>query len=125
MSFARQATLAKLPRIIRRPMMRMTLGMFGRERAKSFGTFTVSSIAGQSSYNRFHPTVVTSSLTYGPIEDDGSCLATLICDHRVIDGYRAAVCLEHLQEVMRKEISEELRELSALQCFTDTGRAAA
>lgn len=110
-AFSKQVRLSRLPRPLRRLAWRFALHFSGRERAKSIGTFTLSSMAGLGVYNRMHPTVLTSSLSYGPVEDDGTCLVTLICDHRVIDGYRAALILHQLEAALNGEILEELKTL--------------
>ena len=119
--FPKQTRLSRLPKPIRWLAWQMGWSISGRQRAKSLGTFTVSSLSGLGVYNRFHPTVLTSSLSYGPIDDDGSCIVTLICDHRVIDGYRAAVCMNKLEDVLNGEILEEL---NGLRGYSNMERAA-
>lgn len=114
-AFRKQWRMSRLPTVVRRVMWALGLHLSGRQRAKTIGTFTVSSLAGLGAYNRFHPTIATSSLSYGPIDDDGDCLVTLICDHRVIDGYRAAIALQQLETTLATTITEELRSLGAEQ----------
>ena len=68
-------------------------------------------LAGRQAFNRFHPTLCTTSLTYGPLEDDGRCLVTLIADHRVLDGAAVAQALERLEETLGTAVAAELRAL--------------
>lgn len=114
-AFKSQHRMSRLPMPIRRLMWTLALRLSGRSRAKSVGTFSMSSVAGLGAFNRFHPTVLTSSLSYGPIDDSGRCLLTLICDHRVIDGYRAAICLQQLESDLAGPIASELRQLADSQ----------
>ena len=58
--------------------------------------------------NRFHPTICTTSLSYGPLEADGRCLVTLIADHRVLDGAAAARALQTLERVLRDGQAEAI-----------------
>jgi len=66
-------------------------------------------LAGFSAMNRFHPTICTTSLSYGPLDDDGRCLVTVIADHRVLDGAAVAKALARLEAVLTGEITAELR----------------
>ncbi|QDV70624.1 branched-chain alpha-keto acid dehydrogenase subunit E2 [Rosistilla carotiformis] len=121
-AFKSQLRMSRLPMPIRRLMWGLALNLSGRSRAKSVGTFSMSSVAGLGAYNRFHPTMLTSSLSYGPIDDDGRCLVTLICDHRVIDGYRAAICLQQIESILQGPIVDELDQ--TLPSHTAAARAA-
>ncbi|MEZ6089471.1 MAG: hypothetical protein R3C05_15870 [Pirellulaceae bacterium] len=114
-AFAKQHRMSRLPFPVRRLMWMLALRMSGRTRAKSLGTFSVSSLAGMKTYNRFHPTILTTSLSYGPIDEAGDCLLTLICDHRVLDGFRAAKCLEAIDTAVNGEVLSELRALESMQ----------
>ena len=79
------------------------------KRATRIGTFSLSTLAGFSATNRFHPTICTTSLSYGPLDDEGRCLVTVIADHRVLDGATVAKALARLEEVLATEIVAELR----------------
>jgi hypothetical protein len=107
--FKRQVRLSRFPGWLRRSLLWWNLNFAGAMRAKRLGTFSLSTLAGQGALNRAHPTFLTSSLTYGPMDDDGRCLVTLLCDHRVLDGAIAARALGDLQDVMRGQIAAELR----------------
>jgi hypothetical protein len=83
------------------------------KRPGRIGTFSMSSLAGFSAGNHFHPTLCTTSLCQGPLDDAGRCRVTLIADHRVLDGATVARALERLEAVLTREIAGELRSLPA------------
>jgi hypothetical protein len=87
--------------------------MIGNKRVTRIGTFSLSTLAGFAATNRFHPTICTTSLSYGPLEGDGRCLVTVIADHRVLDGVAVAKSLARLEEVLATRIATELRNVRA------------
>lgn len=101
--------LARWPTPIRRCIWAVMMHGWGRKKAKKLGTFSLSALAGQSAMNRNHPLIVTTSLAYAPLDERGNSMVTLLCDHRTIDGYEAALALGRLQEVLADEILTELR----------------
>lgn len=111
--FRRQVRLSKFPVPLRRLALWLNLNFARKRRAKRLGTFSMSSLAGQQALNRFHPTLLATSLTFGPLDDRGSSLVTLVCDHRVLDGALAARALGSLHDMLRGEIADELRALQA------------
>ncbi len=111
--FRRQITLSRLPTPVRRLLYWWNQNLAGRKRALRMGTFTMSTLAGQGVLNRMHQTFLTSSLTYGPVDDEGRSLVTLLCDHRVVDGIVAARALTDLEAALRGPIAEELKALAA------------
>jgi hypothetical protein len=111
-AFRWQLHLSRLPALLRRVIWRANLNVGGRKRPRRIGTFTMSSLAGQSAINRYHPTLATSSLSFGPLDAEGKSLVTLICDHRVFDGIAGARILDDLESALSSIISEELRLLA-------------
>ena len=109
--FRKQFVLSRFPWPLRRLIWRATLHVSGQLREKRVGTFTMSSLAGQGVINRGHPTLCTSSLTYGPIDSDGNSLVTLIYDHRLFDGAQAAEALNDLRDFLQQDILAELNQL--------------
>ncbi len=109
--YRQQIRLSRLPTFIRRVIYWLNMNFGGRKRAKRLGTFTMSTLAGQGVFNRMHQTFLTSSLTYGPIDQHGQSLVTLLCDHRVVDGIVAARALADLETAMCGAIAAELRSL--------------
>ena len=109
--FKRQLELEMMPGPIRRTILRWNVNSTSPKRPARIGTFSLSTLAGRQAFNRFHPTLCTTSLAYGPLEADGRCLVTLIADHRVLDGAAVARALERLEEVLGTAVATELRDL--------------
>jgi hypothetical protein len=109
--FRRQVRLSKFPGPLRRLALWLNLNFARKRRARRLGTFSMSSLAGQQALNRFHPTLLATSLTFGPLDGRGRALVTLICDHRVLDGALAARALNSLHDTLQGAISDELRTL--------------
>ncbi|MEY3031938.1 MAG: hypothetical protein EBS83_00635 [Planctomycetia bacterium] len=110
--FKRQLELEMLPGWLRRTVLRWNLRSASPKRAARLGTFSLSTLAGLGADNRFHPTLCTSSLAYGPLAADGRCRVTLIADHRVVDGALVARSLMRLEELLQQELVTELRQLA-------------
>jgi hypothetical protein len=106
--FREQVQLSRLPRLLRQSILGWNLHLAGGKRAKRLGTFSISTLAGQATLNRGHPTMLTTSLTYGPLDASGRACVTLLCDHRVLDGHRAAAVLNDLERVLQGPIAAEL-----------------
>jgi hypothetical protein len=113
--FRQQVTLSKMPAPLRRLLYWLNMNFGGRKRAKRLGTFTMSTLAGQGVENRGHQTFLTSSLTYGPLDERKQANVTLLCDHRVIDGMVAARALADLEAVLHNQIAAELKALQTIR----------
>lgn len=111
--FQRQVRNSKLPTPLRRLVWWVNLNFVVKNRARRLGTFSISSLAGQGAWNRSHPAIHTTSLTFGPLDDEGRMLATLICDHRVFDGALAARALGALEMALNGPVARELAAISA------------
>lgn len=111
--FKRQLELEMLPGPLRRFILRWHMHSRSPKRPGRIGTFSLSTLAGQQAVNRFHPTLCTTSLSYGPMEPDGRCLVTIIADHRVLDGSAVARALARLEQVLTGSIQDQLRSLPA------------
>ena len=115
-AFGRQVQLSGVALPLRRLIWWWNLNVAGVKRAKRLGTFSISSLAGQGAWNRFHPTIQTTSLSFGPLDASGQSLVTLICDHRVLDGTPAARALADLEAALAGPVAQELAAISATQC---------
>jgi hypothetical protein len=111
--FRRQVRLSKCPLPLRRLALWMNLNFARKRRARRLGTFSMSALAGQQAFNRFHPTLLATSLSFGPLNQRGQALVTLICDHRVLDGALGARVLSELQANFLNSISDELQALNS------------
>src|SRR5262249_35490164 len=88
------------------------LNVSGALRARMLGTFGMTTLSSFGAVNYYHPTCLTTSLTYGPIEPTGRCQVTLLFDHRVTDGSCIARALRDLEGILRGPIAQELRALA-------------
>ncbi|MBM4021182.1 MAG: hypothetical protein FJ284_02900 [Planctomycetes bacterium] len=111
--FRRQLELERAPAWLRRAILRWNHRSLSPKRPGRIGTFSMSSLAGFAAGNHFHPTLCTTSLCQGPLDDTDCCRVTVIADHRVLDGVTAARALARLEEVMTGPIAAELRRLAA------------
>jgi hypothetical protein len=109
--FRSHVRLSRMPTAVRRLVYWWNFNFSGNKRAKRLGTFSMSTLAGQGVLNRGHQTFLTSSLTYGPVDEQGRAVVTLLCDHRVVDGIVAAQALADLEAAFRGPIADELRTL--------------
>lgn len=107
--FKRQMLAARLPTMLRRFFWWWRLNFQPKERARRLGTGSISVLAGQGVYNRLHPCILSSTLAYGPLQNDGRMWVTLQCDHRVIDGVAAAEALNMIEHVLHGELLSELQ----------------
>lgn len=111
--FWRHLIMGRLPTAVRRTLWWLRLNTAARKRARRMGTFGMSTLAGQGVYNRLPPHFLTSNLSYGPLQPDGTMWVTLLCDHRVLDGVTAARAINRLEEVLCGPIANELKKLQA------------
>ena len=105
--FRQQVIGSKFPSLIRR------LGWWWRtvrpsQRARRIGTCSMSVLASDGVLNRQHPNMLTSSLSYGPMQGDGRMWVTLQCDHRLLDGRTAARAINLLEKHLHGSVLEEL-----------------
>jgi hypothetical protein len=119
--FARQLELEMLPGLLRRAILRWNMRTASPRRTARIGTFSVSSLAGFGATNRLHPTICTTSLSYGPLDAEHRCIVTILADHRVLDGAKVATALKMLEEVLATAIAGELATIS--RRATDRRRA--
>ena len=110
-NFRKMLSFARLPGPLRRALLWLGLNM-PRARPNRFGTFGLSvySSLGAESLHPLSP--LTTTLTYGTIDQDGKVWVRLIYDHRVFDGATAARALGKLEEVLNGPILSELRGLA-------------
>jgi hypothetical protein len=99
----------RIPTPIRRLFWWGTLNVSGYKRCKRFGTFGLSSYGalGAESYHPISP--LTTTMTYGPIDDAGRVLVKLIYDHRVLDGAYIARRLRDIEDTLHGPILAELQ----------------
>ena|ERR1043165_7000235 len=110
--FQRSLKMSALPRLVRRSLWWLALNI-GRQRANYFGTFSIT-VYSHLGAESLHPmSMLTSTLNYGVIAEDGSVHVRIIYDHRVLDGSTVARALARLEAVLLTEIVDEMRTLSS------------
>jgi hypothetical protein len=114
--FRSQLRLSRLPGPVRRLAWWLGLNVSGDLRARQLGTFGLTTLAGQGAVNHYHPTCLTSGLTYGPVDATGRSVVTIVFDHRVTDGSCIARALIDLEALLQGPITRELENMAPLQC---------
>lgn len=109
--FKKQLMLAHFPAPLRRLLWFWRMEVAAGKRARRVGTGSFSNLAGQGCSNRLHPCMLTTSLSYSPLNHNGETLVTLQCDHRVLDGVPAAAALLDMEAFLRTDLLAELRGL--------------
>lgn len=110
--YRRILKVSRLPGLVRRLLWWYGYNSSGPRRAQYMGTFGVSVVAGLGSSLLALRSPVTTTLSYGVLEADGSLDVRLNFDHRVLDGGNAARALDELERVLCGEILAELRGMS-------------
>jgi hypothetical protein len=110
-TFRRQQRFSRLPTPVRRLAWWLGMNVLPHKRAKHMGTFSLSTLASFGATNCYHPSPLTTSLTYGPMDAHGQVPVTLLFDHRVMDGARVARALADLEAVLHGPITRELEQL--------------
>jgi len=111
--FKRQLELEMMPGPVRRTILRWNANSTSPKRPSRIGTFSLSTLAGEGCSNRMHPTFLTTSLSYSPLDDAGRMTVTLLADHRLLDGVPVARALVALEQTLTGEIAAELESLAA------------
>ncbi|MEZ6137717.1 MAG: hypothetical protein R3C53_22755 [Pirellulaceae bacterium] len=110
-AFRQQLQSSMLPSLLRRLAWWWRLQIAVKKRARRVGTGSISVLASQGVYNALHPSILTSSLSYGPQQADGRMWVTLQCDHRVMDGAAAARAINAIHDALRGQLLDELKQL--------------
>jgi len=113
-AFRRSLLLTRWPRPIRRGLRWLMQNGQGRRRATSLGTFAVSACSALGAELLQPLCWLTSTLTFGVIQPDGSVDVRILSDPRVLDSPVVARVLADLERVLTQEIVAELRYLEAL-----------
>lgn len=107
--YKRQLTLSRLPWFIRRAIFWAGLNISGWRRARSFGTFGLTSVGATGAISIHPPSFHTSMLTYGPIDAEGKVRVTMVYDHRLMDGVAVGEFLVEIEHLLNHEVADELR----------------
>jgi hypothetical protein len=107
-TFRKMLSFARWPRLVRRILLWLGLNL-PHTRPGRFGTFGLSAYSSLGAESLHPVSPLTTTLTYGVIDHDGTVWVRLIYDHRVFDGATAARALRRLEEVLTGPILVELR----------------
>jgi hypothetical protein len=111
-AFRRQLRLGRLPGFCRRSVLRLGIDWTTRQRARQLGTFGMSVLASMGIANLSTWVPWTTMIHYTPFDDDGSMLLRIAIDHRVLDGIEVAYALREMEEVLNRQILEEVRQMA-------------
>lgn len=110
-AWRRPLLLARLPRPIRRWCWWLRFNWRGSKRASALGTYAVSAFSSLGAEALQPLAFLTSTLTYGVIQLDGSVAVRILSDPRILDGPVVARVLRDLERILTHEIVAELRYL--------------
>ena len=99
--------LSRLPRPVRRLGWWLAFNI-GSLRPTYCGTFGLSVLGQSGASIEVAVSPLTTCLSYGPFQPDGTVKVTLAFDHRVLDGGSIAVALAGLEETLNGTIADEL-----------------
>lgn len=111
-SYRRAVAMSHVPWPFRRLFWWASLNVFGRRRCHNFGTFGISSVASLGAGLLHLVPVLTSTLHYGLIDEQGRLDMRLAWDHRVMDGATVARVLKDYELILKGEIVNELAGMS-------------
>jgi hypothetical protein len=100
--------MSKVPWIFRRLTWWVSLNLIGKLRCHNFGTFSLTSVAAQGAGVLNMTPLLTSTLHYGLFDERGNLPMRITFDHRAVDGACVARALVRVEEVLQKEILQEL-----------------
>lgn len=107
-SYQRSLGVSRIPWPLRRWFWWSALNVFGRRRCHNFGTFGISSVAAQGAGLLHLLPLLTTTLHYGLLDDQGRLDVRLSWDHRVLDGATVARVLVDLETTLNRDIAREL-----------------
>lgn len=102
-----QARLAQLPRFLRRSLW-STLRWDGYWRTRWMGNFLLTTVSKFGAIAITPPVLSNSTISFGPVDDNGGVDVVLAYDHRATDGAFIAKAFDQLQIELETTIAAEL-----------------
>ncbi|MBM80623.1 MAG: hypothetical protein CMJ78_08530 [Planctomycetaceae bacterium] len=109
--FRMQVDFSRYPTFIRRFAWRVTMYLSGFMRTDRIGTFGLTTVSANGAISIHPPSMPTTMLTFGPVDEDGNVRVTIVYDHRVMDGATVAGYLKELDETLNDQITAEMTAL--------------
>ena len=110
-NFRRQVIVSRLPFPLRRLIWWLALNVSPLARTILFGTFSLTTVSGRGATCIHPPSLATTTITYGPINNAGEVRLAIVYDHRVMDGALVADFLVELENILNGPIADELEML--------------
>jgi len=110
-AFRRQVRMGRLPGFCRRSLLRLGTEWTARHRARELGTFGMSVLASLGIANLTTWVPWTTMIHYTPFDDFGSMWLRIAIDHRVLDGLEVAYALREMEEVLNRQILDEVLQM--------------
>jgi hypothetical protein len=110
-AFRRQVRLGRLPDFCRRTVLQLAVDWTTHQRARQLGTFGMSVMADMGIANLTTLVPWTTMIHYSPFDDAGSMLLRIAIDHRVLDGVQVAYALREMEEVLNRQILQEVLQM--------------
>jgi hypothetical protein len=110
-SFRDSLRLIRLPGPLRRLLWWLGLNAWPRRRARHFGTFGVTTMSPFGARTLEVPSLWTTFLHYGVMNDAGEVPVGLVFDHRVMDGAVVGFTLLEMEQALHHDIVAELRSM--------------
>lgn len=102
--------LSRYPWPIRRLLWWLTHNI-GPLRTAYFGSFGITVLGHLDATITDPVTILTNTLFYGPIEQNGDVAIYMAFDHRVMDGELVATTMANLETMLNGPVADELRAL--------------
>ncbi len=106
-----QMRFARMPWLIRKLGWTVLTHLMPASRARQMGTFGLSLSSYRNVKGVCHLGPCTTTLGYDQLCRKGKAYATLTFDHRILDGKPAVDVLEHLGNVLKNQVTAEMRML--------------
>ena len=108
-AFREAMLVGRLPTLLRRFLLWLSLHALPRRRARHFGTFGVTTMSPFGARTLEVPTLWSAFLHYGPMTPSGEVAVGLAFDHRVMDGAVVGYTLLEMEQALHHNIISELQ----------------